>query len=179
MKDKTIDIIKNFKISETIKDDAIEKKIYKSEKFPDYSVISVDDKFHSTTYEIYRNGFLIYVQEKNLSMTYIAEVLLKDEKNPQPYYHLVFDGRKNCKVVVDVFDELSEKFSNGDEKTIKKRGYYYKSVKINDNGFRTAFFHIDENGNPTTEYTIEDYDALTKKLEKQLEESGKNRKKRK
>ena len=35
---------------------------------------------------------------------------------------------------------------------------------------------IDKSGNPTTEYTKEDYDALTKKLEKQLEESRKKRK---
>ena len=105
-------------------------------------------------------------------MYFIADVILKDVEKNQPYY-VVLKQDNGEKIVLDVFDKRSDDFANGGKKKILEKGYYIKSEKINDNEFKSVFYHIDKYGEPTKKFTQEDYSIFEKKLKSNHQETKK------
>lgn len=162
MKDKYIEIIKGFKLVEKTSERPWETSRYSNKCFPDYSIVSKCDGFHQTEYELYRKDKKIYSQTGfSKSLNFIAEVILRDVECHQPFW--ILSEEKNP-VIYHCFDKKSDEFLNGDKKQVLKKGYYVKTKKINEDEFKFVYFNIDVDGNPTVEFSEEDYERLNKKL---------------
>ena len=168
-------ILKGFKLKQSYEDGGNKVKKYFNEEFKDYFVITISDGFHPEKIELFRKNYKIFDCENSLD--FIADVILKDIEKNQPYY-VVLKQDNGEKIVLDVFDKRSDDFANGGKKKILEKGYYIKSEKINDNEFKSVFYHIDKDGNPTEKFSQDDYKTLEKKLNLEFEETKKELDKR-
>ena len=165
------DIIKSFKrIDKKIESNGTVIIKYQSDIFKDYFVVSIDDNFHPTEYELFRNETKIYTQSNEISLQLIAEVIKREVEKKEPYYVLRKEGEKY--LIYDVFDKKLEEESNLAKK-VKERGYYEKCERVDDDNFKTVYFNVDKNGNPTTKFTEEDWKNLIEKNKKESEELNK------
>ena len=154
------DILMNFKMTDKTVKGAIETRIYENNEFPDYGVVVEYDGFHPAVYKLMRKENKIYEQESKKNLNNVAEVLLMDVKDPSPYW---FErGGK--------FFDICGKFQDTEEN--KRCGYAIVHEKINEDEFKTSFYHIDKDGNPTEKFTEED---LKKFIEQQKGEYRKSK----
>lgn len=155
------DIMKKFKMVEKKIEKPFTIKKYENPDYPDYSIVSENDGFHPITHFLYRNGIKIYSQR---SPELFVDVILKDIKNPMPYYVLFFDEKNSEEIIVDVSDKRLEIKNNGSKKKIIEKGYYEKTEIIDKDNFTTVFYHIDKDGNPTKKFNEDDYKNLERKI---------------
>lgn len=145
-------ILRGFKLQEDLSEKTLKVKKYFNEKFSDYFILTEDDRFHSPKFKLFRRENRIYEQSgHNVSLNFIVDVILMDLKEKNPFYVL-----KNGKIY-SVLDEELDEILNGSKEKIKKAGYFLRTEKINDNEFKSVYFNIDKNGNPTTKFSELDW----------------------
>lgn len=136
-------VLKSFKqIEKTIENKRLTIK-YKSEIFPDYEIVFKDDGWQSE-YKLFRKNIYIFSmtgrESSQYSISKFAIVILRDVEKKEPFYVL----RNGI-----IFDSCSPELEKEENKNAKKKGYYWKSIRIDDDNFKTIPYEIDKEGNPT------------------------------